>query len=1058
MKKTKNRLRPLYQQWMSKKLLVLFLCLIGFSGLYAQEGRVVEGTVVDARQEPLYGVTIMVKGRPGVGVITDFDGRFSIPLTEGDTELEVSFLGMKSQTINVGGKSKLMVVMEEDSQIFDEVVIVGYGQQKKASVVAAITQTTGEQLERAGGVSSVGAALTGNVPGVITSSSTGMPGEEDPEIVIRGSSTWNNSDPLVLVDGIERPMSSVDIGSIEAISVLKDASATAVYGVRGANGVILITTKRGKEGRADIRVNANATIKSPSKLPGKLDAYDAIMVKNNAIEYELGLNPDSWSDYVPYEMARKYRYPGSIAESERYPNVDWQDALFKDYAMAYNANVSIGGGTELVRYFVSADYLNEGDLFKVYDNNRGYESGYGYNRMNVRSNLDFDLTPSTTFSVNLAGSRAERKRPWNAGGDDYSYWIAAYSTAPDLFLPRYSDGTWGYYADDEQRGLNSVRILATSGVEYTTTSQINTDFTLNQDLGKLVKGLSFKGTVSLDNTFVEAQRGINDLYNNSQLKWIDPDTGEVRYKELLDSSSRFDFAEGVNWAISEGEVRNWETYRSFFYQTQLNYATTINDLHDITAMGLFSRNENAKGSQVPFYREDWVFRATYNYGGKYTIEYNGAYNGSEKFSPEYRFAFFSSGGANWMISEENFMKPLGFVDMLRLRASYGEIGDDNIDDRWLYMTQWSYDDPDGGQTRIGTTGETPATSPYTWYRESALGNPNVHWEKVQKTNLGVDYSFFNNLVAGSFDYFEDQRTDILISGTDRAIPSYFGAQAPVANLGKVEVKGFELELRLNKKLGANARLYGNFNITRSHSEVLERDDPKLLPAYQKQVGYVLGQTRSHVSNGYYNTWDELYASTPHDANDNQKLPGSYHLIDFNADGLIDTNDNIPYGFSSTPQNTYSSTLGFEWNGFAGFAQFYGVNNVTRQVVLSSLERGNTLVYDEGTYWSKEQMTADVPHPRWKSTPSSYSAGSRYMFDGSYLRLKNAEISYTFNSRWDFMRNSKIETLRIFVNGNNLWVLTDMPDDRESNFAGTGWASQGAYPTVKRYNIGLNLTF
>lgn len=1037
---------------------MLFLFWMGAFSLYAQGSRVVEGTVVDSRQEPLYGVTVLVKGKPGVGVITDFDGRFSIQLSEGDNELELSFLGMKSQTLRVGERSHLMVVMEEDSQIFEEVVIVGFGQQKKASVVAAITQTTGEQLERAGGVSSVGAALTGNVPGVITSSSTGMPGEEDPRIVIRGSSTWNNSDPLVLVDGIERPMNSVDIGSIENISVLKDASATAVYGVRGANGVILITTKRGKEGRADIRVNVNTTIKSPSKLPGKLDSYDAIMVKNNAIEYELGLSPESWSDYVPYERALKYRNPASLEEAERYPNVDWQDALFKDYAMAYNANVSVGGGTDFVRYFVSADYLNEGDLFKVYDNNRGYESGYGYNRMNVRSNLDFDLSPTTTFSVNLAGSRGERKRPWNASGSDYSYWIAAYSTAPDLFLPRYSDGNWGYNAVDEQRGLNSVRILATSGVEFTTTNQINTDFTLSQDLGMLVKGLSFKGTVSLDNTFVEAQRGINDLNNSSQLKWIDPETGVARYKELLDGSSRFDFAEGVNWAISEGEVRNWETYRSFFYQTQLNYATTINELHDITAMGLFSRNEHARGSEIPFYREDWVFRATYNYGGKYTIEYNGAYNGSEKFSPQNRFAFFSSGGANWMVSEENFMQSFGFLDMLRLRASYGEIGDDNVNGRWLYMTQWSYDDPNGGQTRIGTTGEVPATSPYTWYRENALGNPNVQWEKVQKTNFGVDYSFFNNLIAGSFDYFEDKRTDILITGDNRAIPSYFGAEAPVANLGRVQVKGYELELRLNKRVGANARLYGNFNLTHSKSEVLERDDPQLLPAYQKQVGYVLGQTRSHVSNGYINTWDELYASTPHDANDNQKLPGDYHIIDFNGDGIIDTNDNIPFGFSSTPQNTYSSTLGFEWNGFAGFAQFYGVNNVTRQVVLGSLERNNTLVYDEGSYWSKNQMDADVPHPRWNSTPSNYSVGNRYMFDGSYLRLKNAEISYTFNSRWDFMRKTKIETLRVFVNGNNLWVWTDMPDDRESNFAGTGWASQGAYPTVKRYNIGLNLTF
>ncbi len=1031
-------------------MMLMLFCLS--LNVTAQDMKVVSGVVTDENREPVPGATVVVKGSTSYGSVTDMDGKFSIEIPADAETLVVSFIGMKAQEVDVSNRERVNVVLGSESVELDDVVVVGYGQQKKESVVASITQTKGETLERAGGVSSVGAALTGNVPGVVTMSSTGMPGEEDPQILIRGQSTWNNSDPLILVDGIERPMSSVDISSVESISVLKDASATAVYGVRGANGVILITTKRGKEGKADIRVGANSTIKMPSKLPNKYDSYDMFNIRNDVIEHELGLRPDSWGDYMPDQIIDKYRNPADLAEAERYPNVDWQDVLFRDYAMSYNANINVSGGTDFVKYFASADFLNEGDLFEHFDSNRGYESGYGYNRLNVRSNLDFELTPTTTFKANLAGSYGVRKSPWGAGGGDYGYWIAAYSTAPNLFLPKYADGTWGFYFPNEQRGTNSARALGISGVENTTTNRITTDFTLEQDLGMLVKGLNFRGTLSVDNTFVEGDRGINDLYNSAQYKWIDPDTGEAHYKETFDSNTRFDFQEGINWSTSEGSVEDWSTYRKLFYQMQLNYGVTIGDDHDITAMGLFNRNEYATGSQIPFYREDWVFRTTYNYAGKYTLEYNGAYNGSEKFGPDYRFAFFSSGGLSWMISEENFMQSLSFLDMLKLRASYGEIGDDNVNDRWLYMNQWEY----GGHTKMGVTGESPEESPYTWYRIAALGNPNIHWEKVQKSNIGVDFAFFNGLIAGNFDYFEDLRTDILLDGGGRAVPEYFGDEAPVANLGEVKVNGYELELRLNHRFTNGLRLWGNINMTHSENEILEADSPELLPDYQKDEGKQLGQTHSNVSSGYYNTWDEVYSSTIHNENDNQKLPGDYHIIDYNGDGIIDADDNIPYGFSSTPQNTYNSTVGFEWKGLSAFVQFYGVNNVTRQVVFSSFGGQNTVVYDEGTYWTPDNTNGDVPMPRWLSDPSGYSDGNRYMFDGSYLRLKNAEIAYTFDKGW--VEKAKMESVRVFVNGNNLFVWTDMPDDRESNFAGTGWASQGAYPTVKRVNLGVNIIF
>lgn len=1028
--------------------LLLFM-LLGCLTVNAQN-ITVKGVIVDARGEKVIGANVILKGNKNVGTISDLDGNFVLSVPKGST-LVVSYIGTKAQEVKVAGTKLFTVTLEDDSEQLEEVVVVGYGQQKKASVVGAITQTTGKVLERAGGISDIGAALTGNLPGVITTASSGMPGEEEPKITIRGASSWNSSDPLVLVDGIERPMGSVDIASVQSISVLKDASATAVYGVKGANGVILITTKRGQEGAAQINVSANATMKVPSKLPNKLDSYDALMARNVAIEHELGLNPDSWSYIKPQAIIEKYRHPANLEEYERYPNVDWQKALFKDYAMSYNANVSVNGGTNFVKYFASVDYVHEGDLFRVFDNDRDYNSGYGYNRINARSNLDFQITKTTVFKVNVAGSTSYKKSPYNnsqySGIGDWSLaqqWAGAYNIAPDVFLPKYSDGSWGYYPNISNV-TNSAENLSLGGTMNTTTTQITTDFVLEQDLKFITKGLNFKGMVSWDNTFVEWKRGINDLFNDAQHKWIDPDTGKEVYKKSYDNNTGFDFMQGVMWNIQGGEVQNWATQRNLTYQMQLNWSRAFGK-HNVTAMGLFSRQQNATGSVIPSYREDWAFRTTYNYADKYFIEYNGAYNGSEKFSKENRFAFFNSGAIGWMISEEKFMKGLKFLDMLKLRASYGEIGDDNVKTRWLYMNQWAY----GGTSSLDIN---RGVSPYTWYREVSVGNPDVHWEKVKKLNLGIDYSFLKGLLAGSVEVFKDDRSDILIDGSSRSVPSYFGASPVTANLGKVRTKGYELELRFNKTFTNAMRVWANMSMTHAENKILERDDAPLLADYQKAAGYSIGQNKSYIDAGYVNSYDQLYGSPKHDNNDSQRLPGDYYIVDFNGDGVVDSKDQAPYGYSETPQNTYNATIGFEWKGFSAFVQFYGVNNVTRVVQLTSFGSQMNTVYDMGSWWSEDHEAADVRTPRWLSKTSGYSNGTQYYYDGSYIRLKNAEVAYTFTNGW--VKKLGVNNLKIFLNGNNLWVWSRMPDDRESNFAGAG--NQGAYPTVRRFNLGLKFT-
>lgn len=1024
----------------------------------------VKGNLVDGTGEPLIGATVKVKGNAGVGAVTDFDGNFIISVPSENSTLVFTYVGMKTKEVKIGKKRELKLTLEDDNAI-GEVVVVGYGQQKKASVVGAITQTTGKVLERAGGVSDIGSALTGNLPGVITTSSSGMPGDEDPKIVIRGVSSWNSSDPLVLVDGIERPMSSVDIHSVQSISVLKDASATAVYGVKGANGVILITTKRGTEGKAKISASASSALKLVSKLPETYGSADALYYVNQAIKHELGLSPSSWGDIRSTDFINNYNAPaGSIDPetgllmSERYPDVDWQKELFKDYAMSYNANVNIAGGTKAVKYYAAIDYQHEGDLFREWKNNRGYTSGYGFNRINVRSNLDFQLTKTTTLKANLAGSHGIRKSPYGLDKGSWAetqLWQAAYSAPHDTFLPQYSDGVWGYFPKDEQGSPNSVTQLALHGEQATTTTRINTDFTLEQDLSFITKGLKASAIVSWDNVFVEASRGVNDLDHAAQYKYIDPITGVVTYKQKPGGKNNFDFVETIAWKTDAGALNNNLTQRNLFYQAQLYWGRKFGQ-HDVTAMGVFNRSERATGSQFTNYREDWAFRTTYNYADRYMLEYNGAYNGSEKFSKDNRFAFFNSGAIGWNVANEKWFKPVAetkvfgrnLVDILKLRYSYGEIGEDNVWERWLYQTTWAY----GGKTHLDST--NPGNeSIYTWYKEAKVGNPDIHWEKAIKQNFGIDYAFLGGLVAGSLEFFNEKRSDIMIAGSSRSVPFYFGASAPYMNKGRTKTTGYELEVRLKYDFANGIHAYANMNMTHAKNVVTEHDDPVMLPSYQKNVGYSIGQAKSYLDNGTAQSWDDVIAMTPHNTNDNQKLPGQYIITDFNGDGVIDTNDSAPYGYTGTPQNTYNATIGIDYKGFSIYAQFYGVTNVSRYVAFNSLPKSYLhTVFKEGAYWSPSTPDG-IPSLRMNSTPSYYE-GTRFLYDGSFCRLKNLEVAYTWNGGW--IKSLGLSMLKVYVNGNNLFLWTDMPDDRESNFAGTGLASQGAYPTMKRINFGFKL--
>ena len=1049
----------------SSKTSVLALLMMVFTmPAFAQD--VVKGTVIDNNGEAVIGATVQQKEDKKNATITDLDGNFTIKLPGAKGTVIVSYVGMKEKEVKVSADKNNRVILEEDDSQLEELVVVGYGQQKKTSLVGAITQTTGEVLERAAGIGSVGAALTGNLPGVATIASTGQPGEEDPRIYIRGAAAWNtDAQPLILVDGVKRDIKSVDITSVATVSVLKDASATAVYGVEGANGVILITTKRGQEGKARIDVGFNATLKAVSKLPRKYDSYDGYMFRNQAIEHELAIgNEASWAYYRPQTFINNFRnqdhtvkpnydaagnYLGDYSQAERYPNVDWQEEMFKNFALSYNTNLNISGGTKYVKYFVAFDFQNEGDMTKIWDNRQGYEGGYTYNRLNVRSNLDFQITKTTQFKVNLAGSNAQQKTPryyYNNNGEFFQQqnWAGAYGMAPNLFPVQFSDGSWGYYPLVSNIA-NSPMNVATSGYELKTKTQIFTDFMLEQNLDFITKGLIARGTISWDNQFDEAERGISDQHKQKKAYML-PEDGQILYETTIDAGTGFDFYESRDWKEQAGSIGN--TYRATEMSLQLFWARQLG-VHNVSVMGNWKRRTNASGNKLEHRREDWVFRTTYDLMSKYFAEFNGAYNGSQRFSPDNRFAFFCSGAAGWMVSEEKFMKKLkekNIIDMFKIRGSIGQIGDDSAGDDWAYLTTWSV----VGPYAISIDG---SNSPFTGYKESSIASPDLRWATVLKKNLGFDYAFLGGMFAGSFDYFRDDRYDIFISGGNRSVPSFYGAaKTPDINQGEIKNYGFELELRFNKVLENGMRFWANTNYTYAHNDIIRKDDPRLIPSYRKAEGYSEGQYREFIDNGFIGTYDELYSAPEREKDDSQVLIGDHYIVDFNGDGKIDeTNDKAPYGYTGTPEHTYNATIGWEWKGWSMFAQFYGASGVTRDVGLTSFNNKLLTVFDNGTWWNPVDGGGDVVVPRF-TTQVSYNDGTQYLYDGSYFRLKNVEVAYTWTKGW--IKKIGFSSLKVYLNGNNLFLITKMPDDRESNYGFSGGG--GAYPTVRRYNFGFKL--
>lgn len=1015
------------------------------------QGFVITGTVSDT-SGPLPGVNITIKGTTQ-GVATDSDGKFTITVPSKESVLRFSFMGYVPQEIVVGDQKILNITLVEQATAIEEIVVVGYGVQKKQSVVGAISQVNSEELLRTGGVTNISNALTGLAPGLTTLNYSGKPGSDPAEIIIRSRSTWNGSAPLILVDGVEREMNNIDINDVETISILKDASATAVFGVRGGNGVILVTTKRGRESKPVLTLSTNITAKTHSKIPQFLDSYNALWLRNQALENQLGASPSShWSSYItPVEVLRQYR---DQTNPEVYPNVDWQREMLHKWSWSQRYNMDLRGGTKFVKYYAALAYTYDGDILKGQDFGQGYIPKNDYSRYNFRLNLDFQPTSTTTFGVNFEGAQSI-ERTTNASP---SYlWLGVYGKGPDQYPVRYSDGTFANNVAGYNM-YNPVEYFNFSGLVKETRTDMNATFTLNQKLDFIIKGLSLRGLANFRNYYIGD--GPNIGANRPITKYIDWRTGITTWNIPVSDRTGFEYVPSPSQISTEtikssgGSV---QLYKNLMYQFSLNYAREFGE-HNVGAMGVFKRTESSLGQAFPTYREEWAGRATYDYGDRYLFELNAGYNGSEKFIKGKKFGFFPAAALGWVISEEPFFKKSNFddfINLLKLRYSWGKIGSDNNIPRWLYVTQWS---KVNNSAWLGTP--IQKSPPYPGYKISTIGNPDARWETAIKNNIALETRLLKNRLSATIDYYWGRRYDIFMGANQRNIPDWFGADPVPSNLGRTSEKGWELETRWNETIGSDFRYYITVMYSNSQNRIEYKEDPELTPKYQKEAGFPIGQRHAYIDNGPISSWDEMYTGVKGKKEPNNFIPGMLQMVDYNGDGVFDENDWVPYGYSGYPRHVMNFTFGMTWKGFSAMIQFYGTTGITLPQSFA--------VFAQPHYYSvvDQSVVSDLwlpqLNPNGRHRVPVYNLGgdvtnngTYYLVDGTMWRLKNVEIAYRFSG--SFLKKFGIKSLNVFANGNNLWLFSHLNEDRETGGVRENDHIQ-KYPMPKRCNMGFRVEF
>lgn len=1023
--------------WLVRKLIVGLLCICSTAATFAQTATV-SGVVKDDTGEPVIGAGVLVKGTT-LGTITDIDGHFSFRADDLNGVLVVSFVGMETQEIPMKGKGTFDIVLKSSNTLLEEVQVVAYGAQKKVTLTGSISSVNTDELLKVP-TASIGNMLSGVLSGVSSIQSSGQPGGDDPDVFIRGISTLNtmNAKPLYLVDGVERSFFQIDPNEVENITILKDASSTAVFGVRGANGVIIVTTKRGKEGKAKINASFSYGIQTPTRMPEFVNSYDYATFLNEAYTND-GKDPKFTPEAV--EAFRTHSNPII------YPDTDWMELLFKSSAPQTQGNVNISGGTERVRYFISMGMLDQKGFFKNHDTR--YDANFNFNRYNYRANLDIDFTKTTLVAINMGG-RVE-KRNFPRSGDDINqlfrriYWATPFS-GPGIVDGKWIKGNSQYLPVGLSDGLGNIY---GRGYGSKTTNVVNLDLALTQKLDFVTKGLQFKIKVAYNSGYDHTKERATSI--ESYQPWYRKDVTWMEHPAGSDPNEVVYIQDGeaglISYAESFGKSRDWYAEASFDWKRDF-------DLHHLSALALYNQSKtyypDSDYPGIPRGYVGLVGRVTYDYDNKYLIEGNVGYNGSENFAPGNRYGFFPAVSGGWVLTQEEFLKDNPVVNFLKIRASYGIVGNDRYHpygtgfmDRFLYLPN-SYFIRSGYQFGTGTS-----WSPGAY--EKSFGNSGLSWEKSAKQNYGIDFSLFNQKLSGSIDYFYEKRTDILAkASTD---PIIHAMSLPVLNLGIVSNKGVELNLKWNHKINS-FRYWTNLNVSYAKNKIVYQDEVPSEYTYTLKTGHPVGQPFGLKVRGFYYEGMEDVADHSYVLKE-----GDVVYEDLNHDGKIDDNDKTAIGYPSYPLLNAGLTLGFEYKGF-DFSMLWVGATKTSRVLEETFRKPLGETYDRSLMshqftdrWTPETAaTAKLPRATIDGVKNNYRDSELWVKDASYLRLKNIEIGYNF--RLPFMPKIGMEKMRVFMTGYNLLTFDKLKiSDPESMSSGVP-----QYPVMRVINFGLNVSF
>lgn len=1038
-------------------MLLLAVCapFISISAQSQDDEKTIEvtGTVTDENGEPLIGVSVMPKDEAGLGAVTNAEGVYKIKIPA-YTRLVFNYIGMEQQEVLIKEQTTANVKMKtKEDNVIDEVVVTGTGTQKKITLTGAVTTVDPELLRTP--TASLSNSFAGVVPGVFARQTTGNPGDNVSEFWIRGISTFGaGSSALVLVDGFERDLNDINVEDIETFTVLKDASTTAIYGSRGANGVVLITTKRGRDGKTRINGKVEYSYNTRTKTPEFVDGSTYARMMNEALESR-NMSP-------AYSADDLYLLDNQL-DPEVFPNVDWMKMLLKDGAPTFRANVDVNGGGSNARYFASVSYVEEGGMYNSDSALKDYKTNANYHRWNYRMNFDLNLTKTTLLKIGVAGALEKQNLP----GSIYNeIWESLMGYNPIATPVKYKNGRWGSQGSG---GKNNPWVLVTQyGYNQIWKNTINTTAELTQDFGFITPGL--KAVV---------RYGYDIYTDNGNNRWKAPEGWQA--ERLRDSEGELVFTKKVDEQLmiaipySNGQKKE-------YFEAELHYDRNFG-LHQVGAILKYSQDGTTNNSEntyvdqkdedpikqmnIDFQRtiqgidrrhQGLAGRFTYGYANRYFVDFNFGYNGSENFAAGNRFGFFPAYSAAWNLGEEPWIrKAAPWIDMFKIRYSYGKVGNDYLDTRFPFQGRFMTDDND--RYIYGDYGSSGYT--YNGISYLMLANENITWEVAKKHDIGIDFYLFKNKFSGTIDYFRETRDGIFM--TRNYLPQIIGvsnSQQPSANIGKVRSTGVDGNLAYSDKLGqVNFTIRGNF--TYSKNKILEYDEQYSHYGYSRVAGYRVDQARGLVALGLFKDYDDIRYSPDQSAlkGDFEIAPGDIKYKDINGDGKIDDNDIVPIGSTTKPNLIYGFGVSAQWKGFDFNVLFQGVGkssffiNGFTVYPFSQGSWGNILTDVVDNYWSlgkNEDVNAKYPRLTYGNNSNNNRASTYWLRDGSYLRLKNLEIGYTLPKA--FVSSMHIQNVRFYFMATNLLTFSDF--DLWDPELGSSDGQQ--YPLSKTFTLGMTI--